>query len=224
MAKLTRIFLPLDVNYFDDPDIVELSDQAQLADIKAMLLSKRLQSDGRLTRRQFERIAPRLAPDSEGESLGELIERGIWLDKGDVLERRNYLAWNDSAESVEIMKRGGKRGNHQRWHVRGLKPPSAKCAYCVEEGLVSPPDSPPESGRISPSIGIREDKRREYKTTTLADISSEAAIYSPRAVAEVLEKQVGTVEEARAALERAGCDERAIATVLALLPDLRRAS
>jgi hypothetical protein len=137
MAKPGKLYLQLDCDYFDDADILELSDLAQLHDVRGMAYSKRLQSDGCLTERQFARIAP----DSPGDTRGELVGRGIWLDKGDHLERRNWLAWNESAENIEAISRGGKRGNHVKWHVRGKKPPSSDCEWCVRDGLASPPES-----------------------------------------------------------------------------------
>ena len=221
MPRPGRIYLTLDVNYFDDPDIAELSDAAQLLDLRAMTLSKRLQSDGVLTPRQFQRLAPD-SPPTRGATIGELVDRGIWIDKGDGLERRGWLAWNDSAESIAVMSRGGKHGNHIKHHVKGRKPPRADCEFCVNEGLVSPPtrpDSPP--GRHTDADQTRPDAD-EYPTT-LAAISS-SSTRSLRAGAEFLEEKVATVEEARAELEAAGCDERTITMVLALLPNLKKAS
>ena len=222
MPRPGRLYLTLDVNYFDDPDIAELSDAAQLLDLRAMTLSKRLQSDGVLTFRQFQRLAPD-SPPTRGATIGELVDRGIWIDKGDRLERRGWLAWNDSAETIAVMSRGGKHGNHIKHHVKGRKPPRADCEFCVMEGLVSPPtrpDSPP--GRHTDEDTDVDTDVDEY-SPTLAAISS-SSTHDPRAVAELLEEKVATVDEARAELERAGCDDRAIAAVLALMPNLRRAS
>jgi hypothetical protein len=226
MPRPGKIYLALDVNYFDDPDIVELSDAAQLHDLRGMLLSKRLGTDGCLSLRQLERIAP----DSGGDSLGDLTAMSIWTSEdGATFRRRNWLSWNDSAEQIEIMSRGGKRGNHVKWHVKGKKPPSAKCEFCVAEGLVSPGDRGARSGanrvgdRGSSLHNTDVDVDVDVDEETLADLSS-AITTHPRAVAEHLEQRFATVDEARAELERGGCDERAIASVLALAPNLKKAS
>ena len=118
MPRPGKIYLTLDVNYHDDPDVLELSDLAQLLDIRAMATIKRLQSDGRLTHRQLERIAPDSAPDS-GELIAELIASPLWteIDPG-TFERRSWLSGTTTAADIETMSLGGKRGNHVKWHVR----------------------------------------------------------------------------------------------------------
>jgi hypothetical protein len=230
MPRPGRIYFTVDVNYFDDPDIGELSDSAQLLDLRAMALSKRIGSDGQLTRRQMQRIAP----ESGGDSIDEIIDSGVWIDKGDALERRNWLAWNDSAEMIEIMSRGGKRGNHEKWHVKGKKPPTAKCEWCVEEGLISPPTRPrhrPPTGEANRGSSLhRQDVDVDTYThaeaeaeATPAAITSISSGYDLRAVAEWVEGRFATVEEARAELAGEGWDERWITTVLALAPNLRPA-
>jgi len=226
MPKPGKIYLTLDVNYFDDADIIELSDAAQLHDLRAMCLAKRAGTDGRLSRRQLERIAP----DSGGESLGEIVEREIWSEtEPGAFVRRNWLAWNDSAADIETMSRGGKRGNHVRHHVKGKKPPSAKCEFCVSEGLVSLPDRqatrPPDRQAISPptpyiDVDTDEDIHENHHPLP----NTEMEIEDPRALAERIGEQKATVEEARSQLEREGFDERTISVTLSLLPNLRRAS
>jgi hypothetical protein len=224
MPKPGRPFLTLDVSYFDDATVVELSDGAQLLDLRGMALAKRLQSDGSLSRRQLGR----LAPESGGETVDELVSVGLWIDRGDRLERRSWLEWNDSAETIAAMSKGGKRGNHLRHHVRGKNPkPNAKCEWCVEEGLVAPspppdvaPDRPPIAPRLA-YIDVDPDSDRDVYAPPLAAITPTQVLEQPRAVAARLEQQVATVGEARAELEAAGCDERAIATVLSLIPNLK---
>jgi hypothetical protein len=223
MARPGKIYLQIDVNYFEDSDVIELSDEAQLLDLKAMLLTKRLQSDGRLTRRQFDRIAPRVG----GDVVGELVQRGIWVDQDGRLERRNWLAWNDSAESIETVSRGGKHGNHIRHHVKGKKPPSPKCQWCIDEGLVSPPDHQATSPRVAPRIAdIDVDTDEDiHEKNPLRDAGPkvESPLENPRALAERIGELSATVEQARAQLEQEGFDDRTITTTLSLLPNLRRA-
>ena len=62
MAKPGKVWLPLDANYFDDPRVIDAG-SACLLHLAAMTASKRLLSDGRLTRRQLHRIAPDSVPE-----------------------------------------------------------------------------------------------------------------------------------------------------------------
>ena len=164
MPRPGKIWLPLDVNHSDDPDVLELSDLAELLDLRAMAKAKQLGSDGRLTLRQFQKIAPDSPPDRP-DVIGELLASPLWIDIGDgTFERRSWLDWNDTAEDIEAMSRGGSKGNHKRWHVRGTKArppkPDPSCEFCVADRLVSPPDSPPDSTAISDPIQVanpRED-------------------------------------------------------------------
>jgi hypothetical protein len=163
MPRPGKLFLALDNNYFDDPVVIELSDAAQLLDLRAMTLMKRLQSDGRLTLRQIDRIAPDSPPES-GDLLGELTASGLWSEKSDgSYERRSWFDWNDTAEDIAAMIKGGLKGNHLSWHVRGRKGRPAKpdptCELCISDGLVSPPDSPTDRPPISHPT--QEANRRE---------------------------------------------------------------
>ena len=74
---------------------------------------------------------------------------------------------------------------------------------------------------------IDVDRRRQRRTRKPSNPGGHHILkctVGTRAVADVLEANVATVEEARVELEAAGCDERTIASVLALIPKLRKAS
>lgn len=158
MARAGRTFLPLDVNYFDDPKVVELSDGSVLLDVKAMLLMKRTHSDGQITRRQLEREAS-IGGDI-GAMIAELIGCGLYVDAGSHLQRGGWHGWNDPASDVEAMAKGGKYGNHVKWHVnKGKVNPS--CPFC--SGSESPPESPPNPTRIAEQRR-GEENRGELKT------------------------------------------------------------
>lgn len=148
MARPGRIFLPLDVSYFDDGRVVELSDSAQLLDLRAMLLARRLQTDGRLSRAQFGRIAP--SGGDVGAMVGDLVRVGLWTEDGTEFVRRAWAEWNDTAADIASMAKGGSWGNHLRWHQkRGVV--KADCPHCQSGdgqggiGSESPPESAPES-------------------------------------------------------------------------------
>jgi hypothetical protein len=234
MPRPGRTFLALDVNYFDDPVVFELSDMVQLLDVRGMAYLKRLQVDGGLTRRQLRRLAPESAPEIGASADGlidELIESGLWIDTGAEIVRRRWLDWNVSAENIEKMSRGGKRGNHTKWHVV-RENPDPDCEFCIAEGLVSPPDIAPDSpgdrGGESPGDrgGESQDKTTQTNTylsqgkgTYLATVSSSNNF--TRADVDQLAERASTIEEARAELEARGMEERDIAFALSLMPGLR---
>ena len=171
MARPGRLFLPLDVSYFDDSRVVELSDGAQLLDIRAMVLVRRLQSDGRVTRTQMHRIAP--SGGDIGAMITELVKVGLWAEDGDELVRRAWADWNDTAADIAAMAKGGSLGNHLRWHTkRGVV--SADCPHCASgqdrEGIggESPPDSGPES--------IEQSRAEETRGGRPDDIALAAAL------------------------------------------------
>lgn len=182
MARPGRTFVPLDTSYFDDNRVVELSDGAQLLDLRAMCLLKRLQADGCLTQRQMRRIAPESGGEI-GAMIAELVDAGLWTEDGETLTRRAWAKWNDSAADVEAMAEGGGWGNHLRWHVkRGVV--KDDCSYCTpgfvggDSGGESPPNRDPNPRQ---DIDIEEtetgasprppvDPRIEELCTLLADL------------------------------------------------------
>lgn len=162
MPRRGRLFLPLDCGYFDDDAVVELSDLAQLLDLRAMVLSKRLGTEGRLTGRQLCRIAPRSVPESvpmtpDGTPIvDELVHSSLWTADDNFYVRRSWPAWHDSAAA----QHGGAKGNHLRWHAnRGIVDPN--CSLCIGT------ESPTDSGRSSLPIGTpnpRVEQSREELT------------------------------------------------------------
>ncbi|MGA8726946.1 MAG: hypothetical protein WB565_18080 [Acidimicrobiales bacterium] len=141
MARTARIYATIDVNYFEDDRVLEAGEAWQLH-FAAILASKRQLTDGSLTRRQLEHIAPDSLPDV-ARAIEELIRVGLFIDKGDVVAIHGWSGWNDSREEIETMAKGGKLGNHLRWHERrGRFDPD--CEFCLNRGD-SPPDSPPDS-------------------------------------------------------------------------------
>jgi hypothetical protein len=156
MAKTARTWAPIDVHYFEDDRVLEAGDAWQLH-FASILACKRQLNDGVLTRRQLVRIAPDSLPDV-ARSIEVLIDVGLFVDKGTVIAVHGWDDWNDSADDVETMSRGGKEGNHLRWHVKRGNP-NPECELCISEGLVAP-DSPPDSPPTR-DPNPRVDKRRE---------------------------------------------------------------
>jgi hypothetical protein len=186
--------VPLDTSYFDDNRVVELSDGAQLLDLRAMCLLKRLQADGCLTQRQMRRIAPESGGDIAA-MIAELLDGGLWSQDGDTLTRRAWAKWNDSAADVEAMAQGGGWGNHLRWHVKrgGVKD---DCSHCTpgsvggDSGGESPLTRDPnpredvdrdvDETKTGASPHPPVDPRIEELCTLLADLITAHSGYRPK--------------------------------------------
>lgn len=169
MAKAGRLFIQLDVNWYEEWGHL-LSDEAALLWIVGACASKRMLTDGRLTMAQLRRVAPESqanSPDRLQRAVTELCEADdvpLEMDGQDVIYR-GWAAWNDLASDVEAMSEGGRFGNHMKWHVKKKKS-SPSCEFCCP----SPPDSVPDSGtRIQEKS--REEKSREEHISSSRVIS-----------------------------------------------------
>lgn len=169
MARTARHFVPLDVNYFLDHRVLEAGDAWQLH-IAAMLAAKSMLLDGRLTRRQLTRVAPESLPDV-ASAIAKLVEVGLFIEDpvdNEVITIRSWGEWNDSAADIEVMSKGGKKGNHLRHHVRkGVV--KDDCDLCMGQD-----DSPPDRGPDSPP-DPREDPDPDTEETSLAPTDAVAS-------------------------------------------------
>jgi hypothetical protein len=177
MAKPGRIYLQLDVNYCDDPDVVELSDLAQLLDIRAMSLSKRTRSEGRLTRRQLEKIAP----GDPAEVIAELTASPLWSEEGGIFERRSWTDWNEPSKDTQAKADGGTFGAHLRWHVqRGIN--KADCSHCVLDGSMGTHSDTHIGSQSDSQCKSREEERREESNTLSRGSSPRISLDTDRCV------------------------------------------
>ena len=136
MPKPGRLYVPLDVNFFDG-DGAGLSDEAQLLFLRIIALSKRMMSDGRITRAQIARIAPAM----DATVCDELCESQLCFCDESAIVVRSWAEWNDTASAIEeraeVKRSAGTLGNHKRWHeARGLTDP--RCRYCDQSAIPIP--------------------------------------------------------------------------------------
>ena len=111
-------------------------------------------------RRQLARIAPDSVPDV-AQAIAILIEVGLFIDKGDSIAINSWSEWNDSRDEIEAMSKGGKMGNHVRWHVKKNVVDPA-CELCPNPPD-SVPDSPPDRGpnpRLDTDVDVDVDAGR----------------------------------------------------------------
>ena len=105
---------------FDDqfashPKIVPLSDAAFRLHVSGICYCAKHLTDGLIGAEAVPTLRPRFRPTM----LAELVDRGLWLQHGDVYEIRDYLDWNRSKEQVESernrKRQGGRKGAEARW-------------------------------------------------------------------------------------------------------------
>jgi len=156
MAKGGRLFVPLDVNWYDEWGHTVSADAA-LVWILALTTCKRMRLDGVLTRSQLFRVAP---TGMTGQRFDEVIDE---LHRGDVApmsadDRNVYLhgwsEWNDMSSDYADASQSGMYGNHMRWHVKAQKP-SNNCVFCINDddvsGRVGCDDRPESKSRVENS-------------------------------------------------------------------------
>jgi hypothetical protein len=129
------LYVPLDVNYAEDDKIIEVGPLAELLFIRSLAFAKRVEKDGRIADSQMPTVAARI-PKANTQAE-RLYESGLWERNGTGLYISAWLKRNKPVEDVNAAKSSaGTIGNHKRWHLSGVKPPSPECEFCVKEGLV----------------------------------------------------------------------------------------
>lgn len=113
--KAGRIYVPLDVDYPDNPKIIEAGEKAEVLYIRGLCLAKRTLSDGYLDRRQLDRMGL----SAVFQRAATLVRCGLWSymkigDKVVGYQIVGFLDRNDSAEEVAqlsaIRSRSGSKG------------------------------------------------------------------------------------------------------------------
>lgn len=167
MAKDGRLYVPLDVNWYDEWGHA-VSAEAALLWVLALTACKRMRNDGVLTISQLRRLAPSSTTDERFASLvAELIGCDIAPMSGDdrTIVVHGWSEWNDTTETSRKASEAARRGNHVRWHVNEGSP-SDTCDLCLRENssgesiVTIAPRSGPD--RTTRSLS-REEKSREEK-------------------------------------------------------------
>lgn len=115
MAKDTRLFARLDLDYADHPKIVALSDSAFRAHIEMILYARKYMTDGHIPNRVanrvgFESVTELLTNDEANPSLVKTEDGGYYL--------HGYADMNETKSEIESRTRrnaeNGKRGGRPR--------------------------------------------------------------------------------------------------------------
>jgi hypothetical protein len=93
MARTARLYVKLDVSFFDDDKILAAGEKAAWLYLHLLCKAKQLDTDGRLTTLQIGR----LGVDAWRPRLARLIEVGLVEAEGDAIAIGKWLTWNESA-------------------------------------------------------------------------------------------------------------------------------
>jgi hypothetical protein len=114
------LFIKLDVAFYEDAAILEVSDAAELLFVRAICLAKRIGSDGYLSLKQLGRIAPDIGTDigtdigsdSVTDIASELVDVGLLIRTSKGFQIASFLKHNSTMKTVQSQRQGGEYGNH----------------------------------------------------------------------------------------------------------------
>ena len=126
-----HLFAKLDVNYQDDPRVIDAGPIAELLFVRSLALAKRTQSDGVLSVGQARRLAVDLL-EFHPDPVGVLVEVGLWRpSEGGGFEIAGWSSYNLSERQIsdtsDARRRGAAKTNHIRWHTDSVDP---DCEWC----------------------------------------------------------------------------------------------
>lgn len=161
-AKIPGEFVPLDVNYAHDRAIRQAGPMAELLFIRAMTYARRMKTSGYVPDYDLEVIGvgiPKLKQQAEA-----LVRVRLWAAAAGGWKFRSWDKWNPVSDADRQVRqsKGGRLGNHNRWHVDGVA--SDDCEFCIGGaiGTDSVTDIATRSLRIAE---VEEEKERETDET-----------------------------------------------------------
>lgn len=162
VAKIPGEFVPLDVNYAHDRAIRQAGPSAELLFIRAMTYARRMKTNGYVPDYDLQVIGvgiPKLP-----QQAATLVRVRLWATAAGGWKFRSWDKWNpvSDAERQVRQSKGGRLGNHNRWHVDGVT--SEDCEFCgIGEaiGTDSVTDIATRSLRIAE---VEEELERERET------------------------------------------------------------
>jgi hypothetical protein len=127
---MAGLYVPLDVNYFDDDKLLMVPPMAELLYVRGLAFAKRTRTNGLLADRQLGVFGARI--DHARRYAGLLVDCGLWDRNGEGWYIAAWLKRNTPVEDVSgIRADAGAIGAHNRWHVkRGRADPN--CPHCVD--------------------------------------------------------------------------------------------
>lgn len=161
-ARIPGEFVPLDVNYAHDRAIRQAGPSAELLFIRAMTYARRMKTNGYVPDYDLPVIGVGI-PKIERHAA-ELVRVRLWSTAAGGWKFRSWEKWNPVSDADRQVRqsKGGRLGNHNRWHVGGVT--SDDCEFCsIGEaiGTDSVTDIATRSLRIAE---VEEELERERET------------------------------------------------------------
>lgn len=160
MARMARLYVPLDVEFASDPKILSAGPHASYLYICALAYCKRAGKGGVLDRRQLRAIAPGL-----GGNVTKLaaicVEVGLWEETDDGWSIPSWTKHNLTADQLEQRKRDASAKSQKANHIRHHVEKDVKAAECP---LCYPDDSGSQQGPLAVPTGTipgPKEKRRD---------------------------------------------------------------
>ena len=149
MARLARLFVPLDVEFATDPKIIAAGPLASYLYVCGLAYAKRSGQDGFIHTAQVQFLAPGC---SRTTALTQrLVETGLWTatDGGWMITAwaRHNLSGDQLAERKEMQRAKAIAGNHQRHHV-AKKVVEPDCELCQASPHGDRSSSPQGDGMV----------------------------------------------------------------------------
>jgi hypothetical protein len=123
------LFVPLDVNYPDNPRIIASGEKAEVLYVRGLCLAKRTMKDGFIDAHQLSRMGL-TGVDARAESL---CHHGLWKKVKGGFKIVGWSGRNPSAKEItakaDAKREAGILGNHKRWHTDKIDP---NCDHCTE--------------------------------------------------------------------------------------------
>lgn len=101
----TRSYFRVDNHLPDNPKIVRAGPEAELLYIHGLAYCSRLMTDGRIPKA----VVPRLAWKNAAKNTSKLVEAGLWIDRDDEYEVKDYLKHQRSREQIEASRAFARR-------------------------------------------------------------------------------------------------------------------
>lgn len=153
-----NLFVPLDVDYQDDPKIVNAGALAECLFVRSMALCKKLLNDGQIHRSQLTRLALGI-PGPAKRHAQRLVDAGLWVETDYGWQLKAWLKRNQSAAIVtansEARTAASLLANHERWHK---EKPKIGCPHCSAIGIRSESDSESTEVEVEPQEEVEEEE------------------------------------------------------------------
>lgn len=170
------LYVPLDVNFSDDPDVMEAGPAAELLYVRCLQLAKRTLSDGFVSDAQVNRLTydfDAIGCDSHADRIAAadaLADAGLLhrVEKG--FQIVSWLKHNRSKADIRGQSDAGQKAALARWHAEGKHDgnPHEACESCGIDADRNAqrmrPDAPPTANADADPMPSRD--RDIVKTPT----------------------------------------------------------